>query len=64
MSSFSAGFCIFQQVTCRRLVIFGIFKLKNQLFAYEERIGLSDQELLKYHGAANFCVCREPYQLK
>ena len=33
MSFFSAGFCIFQKVTCRRVVIFHIFKLKKQLFA-------------------------------
>ena len=35
---FSAGFCIFQRVTCRGVVIYHIFKLKKQLFAYEEKI--------------------------
>ena len=43
-------------------LFFTFFKLKNQLFAYEKKIGLSERELLKYHEAANFRVCREPYQ--
>ena len=54
MSFFSAGFCIFQQVTCRGVVIFHIFKLKKQLFPYEEKVGLSEKELVKYHETANF----------
>ena len=64
MSFFSAGFCISQQITCRGVVIFRIFNLKNQPFAYEEKIlsCLSEQELVKYDDAANCCVCREPYQ--
>ena len=61
---FSAGFCIFQQVTCRGVVIFHIFKLKKQLFPYEEKVGLSEKELVKYHETANFWVCRERYQWK
>ena len=41
------AFCIFQQVTCREVVIFHIFKLKK---------GSLPKELLKYHEAVNFCV--------
>ena len=59
---FSAGFCIFQRVTCRGVLIFHIFKLKKQLFAYEENTCLSEQKFVKHHEAANFCVFREPYQ--
>ena len=55
----SARFCIFQRVTRRGMVIFHSFKRKKQLFAYEEKIGLSEKELLKYDEATNFCVCRE-----
>ena len=62
MSLFSAEFCIFQRVTCREGVIFHIFKLKKQLFAYEEDTCLSEQKSVKYHEDANFCVCREFYQ--
>ena len=58
---FSTEFCIFQQVTFGGVVIFHIFMLKKQLFAYEEKISLSEKELLKNHESANFCVCREPY---
>ena len=59
---FSAGFCIFQRVTCRGVFIFHNFKLKKQLFAYEENTCLSEQKFVKHHEAANFCACREPYQ--
>ena len=59
---FSAVFCIFQRMTCKGVVIFHIFKLKKQLFAYEEKTCSSEQKFVKYHEAANFCVCREPYQ--
>ena len=62
MSFCSAAFCIFQRVTWRGVVIFHIFKLRNQLFAYVEKICLSEQKFAKYQEAANFCVCREPYQ--
>ena len=51
-----------QRVACRGVVIFHIFKLKKQLFAYEEKTCLSEQKFVKYHEAANFCVCRETYQ--
>ena len=64
MSFFSAGFCILQRVTCRGMIIFHIFKLKKQLFSFEEKTCLSEQKVVKYHEAANFCVCREPYQPK
>ena len=62
MSFFSTGFCIFQRVTCRGMVIFHTFKLKKQLFAYEEKTCLSEQKFVKYHETANFCVFREFYQ--
>ena len=61
MSFFSAGFCISQLVTYRGVVIH-IFKLKKQLFAYEEKTCLSEQKFVKYHETANFCVFRELYQ--
>ena len=64
MSFFSAGFCILQRVTCRGMIIFHIFKLKKQVFSFEEKTCLSEQKFVKYHEAANFCVCREPYQPK
>ena len=44
MSFFSAAFCIFQGVTWRGVVVFHIFKLRKQLFAYEEKICLSEQK--------------------
>ena len=31
-----------------------IFKVEKQLFAYEEKICLSEQKFVKYHEAANF----------
>ena len=62
MSFFSAAFSIFQRVTCRGVVIFHIFKLRNHLFAYVEKICLSEQKFTKYHEAAHFCICGEPYQ--
>ena len=59
---FSAGFCIFQRATFGGEVIFHIFKLKKKLCAYEEKIGLSGKELLKYHETADLYICRELYQ--
>ena len=62
MSYFRAELCIFQRVSCRGVVIFHIFKLKKQFFAYEEKTCLTEQKFVKYYEAANICVCREPYQ--
>ena len=62
MSFFSAGFCMFQRVACKEVVIFHIFKQKKQLFAYEEKTCSSGQKFVKIHEAANFCVCKETYQ--
>ena len=42
--------------------LFHIFKLKKQLFAYEDKICLPEQKFVKHYEASNFCVCREPYQ--
>ena len=43
-------------------LFFDIFKLKKQIFAYEDKICLSELKFLKYHEALNFCVFTEPYQ--
>ena len=63
------GACLFlvQDFVCSKESLaeewlFHIFKLKKQLFAYEEKICSSEQKFVKYYEASNFCVCREPYQ--
>ena len=43
-------------------LFFTFLSWKSNFFAYEEKISLSEKELLEYHEAVNFCVCREPYQ--
>ena len=50
---FSAGFCIFRVVTCGGEV---------DICAYEEKIGISEKQLLKHYETASFYVCRELYQ--
>ena len=62
MSVFSEAFCIFQCVTSGRVVVFHVLKLRKQIFAYKKKICLSEPKFVKYHEAAKFCVCREPYQ--
>ena len=46
----------YSRVTCEGVVIFHIFKLKKQLGVYEENIGLSEKELLKYHETPIFVL--------
>ena len=43
-------------------LFFTFLSWKETFFAFEEEICLSEQELVKYHEVANYCVCREPYQ--
>ena len=40
----------------------GKFLSLSLTFAYEEKTCSSKQKFVKYHEAANFFVCREPYQ--
>ena len=47
MSFYIAGFCIFQRVTSRGVIIFHIFKLKKPYFAYEEKTYLSGQKFVR-----------------
>ena len=43
-------------------LFFRFLSWKNNFFAYEEKIGLAEKELLKYHQTANFCVWIELFQ--
>ena len=59
---FSAGFCIFQRVTCGGELIFHILSSKSNFVHMRKKKSLSEKHLLKYHNTAQFYVCRELYQ--
>ena len=55
-------FACFNKSVVEDWLFFTFLSWKEPFFAFEEEICLSEQELVKYHEVANYCVCREPYQ--